>query len=65
MIVVINQMKMELKKDLTPTEALFVKNMASKGFLFTYYPKDDTHNEQGGSVKSISVALKEGKTIKI
>ena len=65
MQVVINQMKMELDAELTPTEIAFVKRMKEKGFIFTYYPADDTHNKEGGSVKEIKVKLKGSKNIKI
>ena len=59
-VVVINGIKMELKAKLTPTEGAFLKTMAKRGFFLTYYPKDDTHNneKEKGSIAALSVTLK-------
>ena len=65
MQIVFNSVKMELKKELTPTEKAFVENMREKGFIFTYYPNEDSHSKEGGSIKEFSITLKGTNKIKV
>ena len=62
MIVVIQGIKMELDKKLTPAEKEFVDYMEKRGFIFTYYQAEDKNAV--GSIKDFKVALKDLLKIK-
>lgn len=57
MTVVIQGIKMELDKKLTPAEKGFVDFMEKRGFLFSYYQAEDKNS--GGSIKDFKVAIKD------
>lgn len=65
MQVIIQGIKLELKKDLTATEKNFLKTMQEKGFVLTYYQTEDKHIKEGGSIKELTVSLKEISNLKI
>jgi len=56
MTVVIQGIKMEFDKKLTPEERGFLDFMSKRGFIFTYYPAEDKN--AGGSVDGFKVAIK-------
>jgi hypothetical protein len=57
MKVIIQGIKMEMDKKLTPAEKEFVDYMEKRGFLLTYYQGEDKNT--GGSIKDFKVALKD------
>lgn len=57
MIVVVQGIKMEMDKKLTPEEKEFVDYMGKRGFIFTYYQAEDKN--VGGSIKDFKLTLKD------
>lgn len=57
MKVIIQGIKMEMDKKLTPAEKTFVDYMEKRGFLLTYYQGEDKNAV--GSIKDFQVSLKD------